>query len=185
MKKVGILYDNISGNTGDVAIGISVRKMLREMGVDFEELVPGRFNPQDYKIIIIGGGHLLRPSPDFFYDKFKVPGPHILNCCGIVDSPDDLHYLDNYLYVTVRSSGDKQKLSYITREIKVVPCTAMLLDDLPSFNLKIHKPSIGVHLCDGVIRNEEELVTYLSNQPFHIYFLPITHYNHDFKYLAL
>jgi hypothetical protein len=28
MKKVGILCDNISGNVGDQAIGISVRKML-------------------------------------------------------------------------------------------------------------------------------------------------------------
>ena len=47
-KRIGILYDNISGNIGDLAIGISVRKILREIGVEFEELVPGRFNPNDY-----------------------------------------------------------------------------------------------------------------------------------------
>ena len=29
-KKVGILYDNISGNIGDLAIGLSVKKILRE-----------------------------------------------------------------------------------------------------------------------------------------------------------
>ncbi|MCD6211170.1 MAG: hypothetical protein J7J01_09895 [Methanophagales archaeon] len=40
MKKVGILYDNISGNTGDVAIGLSVKKILRGMEVDFDELIP-------------------------------------------------------------------------------------------------------------------------------------------------
>ena len=182
MKKVGILYDNISGNVGDQAIGISVREMLAEMGVDYEELVPGRFNPGDYRTIIIGGGYLLQPSPNFFYDKFRVPGKHILNCCGIVGSPDDLQYLNDYLYVTVRSNGDKQKLSCLSREVTVVPCTAMLLKDLPRFDLKIQKPSIGVHLWEGVV-DEEAFVEYLSKQPFHIYFLPITHYNRDFTYL--
>jgi len=52
MKKVGILYDNISGNTGDVAIGLSVKKILRKLGVSFDELVPGRFNPNDYDVIV-------------------------------------------------------------------------------------------------------------------------------------
>ena len=183
MKKVGILYDNISGNTGDRAIGVSVRRMLDEMGVDYEELSLGRFNPGDYPTIIIGGGHLLRPCPDFFYDKFRVPGKHILNCCGILDSPDDLQYLNDYRYATVRSKGDRQKLSYLSREVTVVPCTTMLLKDLPHFDLKIQKPSIGVQLWEGGV-DEESFVEYLSNQPFHIYFLPITHYNHDFKYLA-
>ena len=56
MSRVGILYDSISGNTGDVAIGISVRKMLREIEVEFDELVPGNFNPAEYETIIIGGG---------------------------------------------------------------------------------------------------------------------------------
>ncbi len=179
MKKVGILYDNISGNVGDQAVGISVREMLAEMGVDYEELVPGRFNPSDYRTIIIGGGYLLQPSPDFFYDKFRVPGKHILNCCGIFGSPDDLQYLNDYLYVTVRSKGDKQKLSCLSREVTVVPCTTMLLKDLPRFDLKIQKPSIGVHLCEGVV-DEKAFAEYLSKQPFHIYFLPITHYNRDF-----
>ena len=179
MKKVGILYDNISGNTGDQAIGVSVRRMLDEMGVDYEELVLGRFNPNDYPTIIIGGGLLLRPSPDFFYDKFRVPGKHILNCCGILGSPDDFQYLNDYRYVTVRSNGDKQKLSYLNREVTVVPCTTMLLKDLPRFDLKIQKPSIGVHLCEGLV-DEEAFVEYLSKQPFHICFLPITHYNRDF-----
>ena len=183
MKKVGILYDNISGNMGDQAIGISVRKMLAEMGVDYEELVPGRFNPDDYSTIIVGGGHLLRPSPDFFYDKFRVQGQHILNCCGIVGSPNDLQHLDEYPYVTVRSKGDRRKLSYLTREIGVVPCTTMLLKDLPQFDLKIESPSIGVHVLGSRI-DEKGLTEYLARQPFHVYLLPITHYNRDFAYLA-
>ena len=183
MKKVGILYGNIGANTGDLAIGLSVRKILADIGMEFEELVPGRFDPEDYATIIIGGGYLLRPSPDYFFDNFRVTGPHILNSCGIFGFPRDLEYLNDYLYVTVRSSGDKQKLSYLTKEVKVVPCTSMLLGDLPHLDEEVRRGSIAVQLWEGLI-DEESLVEYLSSQPFHIYFLPITHYNHDFKYLA-
>lgn len=183
-KKVGILYDNISGNIGDSAIGISVRKILGDLGVQFEELVPGRFNPRDYQAIVIGGGHLLRPSPDFFYDKFKVPGPHILNSCGISGNPADLEYLNDYIYISVRSQGDKRKIPYLTNEVKVVPCTTMLLNDLTNVGLKICQPSIGINLGPGLIDDPVSLSRYLSKLRFHIYLLPITHYNYDFKHLA-
>lgn len=72
MSKVGILYDNIGGNTGGMAIGLSIKKILSETGVEFDELFPGNFNPNDYDTIIIGGGHLVRPSPDFFYDNSMI-----------------------------------------------------------------------------------------------------------------
>ena len=161
-RKVGILYDNISGNIGDLAIGISVRKILGDLGVQFEELVPGRFIPRDYKVLFIGGGHLLRPSPDFFYDKFKVPGPHILNSCGILSNPADLEYLNDYLYVRVRRHEDKRKISYLKNEVKVVPCTAMLLNDLANVGLKICQPSIGINLGPGLINDPVSLIRYLS-----------------------
>jgi O-antigen biosynthesis protein len=183
MKKVGILYDNISGNTGDQAIGISLRKILTQIGVEFEELIPGRFNSNDYRTIVIGGGYLLQPGPNFFYDKFRVAGTHILNSCGIFGSPMDLNYLNSYSYISVRSEGDKRKLSYLNKEVKVVPCTAMLLDEANDLSIKVSRPSIGIHLWEGII-DEEQLIKYLSSLPFHIYFLPITHYNNDFSYLA-
>lgn len=182
-QKAGILYDNISGNTGDKAIGISVRKMLSDMRVDFEELVPGRFNPADYGTIVIGGGHLLRPSPDFFYDKFRITGPHILNAMGIVANPGDLDYLNEYSYISVRSQGDKSKLAYLKSDVHVVPCTAMLLEDSADFDLKIKKPNIGIQVWPGII-DETQLLEFLNGLDLHIYFLPITHYKHDFKYMA-
>ncbi|MHB8086544.1 MAG: glycosyltransferase, partial [Dehalococcoidia bacterium] len=181
-KPVGILYDNISGNTGDRAIGISVRKMLSDMRVDFDELVISRFNPGDYNTIIVGGGYLLQPSRHFIYDKFRVPGQHILNCCGVYGHPDDLDYLNEYRYLTVRSRGDKDKLSYLHKEVKVVPCTTMLLNDLAGFDIEVKRPALGIHLWQGPF-DDEPLIEYLNSLPFHIYFLPITHYNHDFKYL--
>jgi len=185
MTKVGILYDNISGNTGDVIIGLSVKKILKDLGIKFDELVPGRFNAEDYDKIIIGGGYLLRKSPDFFYDKFKISGKHILNSVGILGNPDDLHYLNNYRYVTVRSFGDKEKLSYLTKEVKVVPDTSMILEDLPNFKTKIKNPSIGIHLTPGFISKDKERAfgKWISRLGFNVYLLPITHYNQDFVYL--
>ena len=186
-KKVGVLYDNISGNVGDVAIGLSVRKILRDIKVPFEELVPGRFNPNDYRSLIIGGGHLLRPAPDFFYDKFRIPGKHILNTCGILGFPDDLHYLDEYNYVTVRSTGDRNKIQYLQKKVNVVPCTSMLLRDLERAPYHVRGPSIGIHLGPGIgflnSQSEDTLIQYLSSLKLNAYFLPITHYMHDFDHL--
>lgn len=186
MAKVGILYDNISGNTGDVAIGLSVKKILREIGVEFDELVPGNFNPNDYETIIIGGGHLIRPSPDFFYDKFKVPGKHILNAVGILDSPDDLHYLNDYKYVTVRTSWDKERLSYLEKDVHVIPCTTMLLEDLKDIPLTPKSPSLGIHLFSNIFNEDEEkqFVDWASSLPFTVYLIPITHYKQDYIYLG-
>jgi GT2 family glycosyltransferase len=185
MKKVGVLYDNISGNTGDVAIGLSVKKILRRIGVNFEELVPGRFNPLNYETIVIGGGHLIRPSPDFFYDKFRVPGKHILNCCGILDMPADLHYLEDYRYVTVRSTGDLRKLpAFLQEKAGVVPCTSMLLEDLPKVRISIRAPSLGVQLLPNFLNGKEDVFAeWASSLGLNVYFLPITHYNRDFIYL--
>jgi glycosyltransferase involved in cell wall biosynthesis/TolA-binding protein len=185
MAKVGILYDNISGNTGDVAIGLSIKKILQEIGVEFDELFPGNFNPNDYDTIIIGGGHIIRPSPDFFYDKFKVLGQHILNAVGILDSPQDLHYLENYKYLTVRSSWDRDRLSYLKKKVHVIPCTTMLLEDLEDFPLTLEGPSLGIHLIPYIFNENQEaqFVEWVSTLPFTVYFIPITHYNQDYIYL--
>ena len=184
-ESVGILYDNISGNTGDVAIGLSIKKILKDVGVGYEELIPGRFNPNNYNTIIIGGGHLIRPSPDFFYDKFKINGKHILNAVGIVSSPDDLDYLNDYKYITVRSSWDKEQLHYLKKEVYVVPCTTMLLEDLDNIPVIPKKKSLGIHLTPNFFSKEEEVqfIEWISTLPFKIYFLPITHYNQDYIYL--
>lgn len=184
-KNIGILYDNISGNTGDVAIGLSLRKIMRNLNIDFEELVPGNFNPDLYHSIIIGGGHLLRKNHDFYYDKFKVKGKHILNAMGIVDFPTDLEYLDNYRYLSFRSTGDKGKASYIKKESSIVPCTTMLLEDLNECPIKIDNAAIGIHLIPNAFSEEEEalFINWVSSLPYNVYFIPITHYNNDYNYM--
>jgi len=186
MSKIGILYDNISGNTGDVAIGLSIKSIMQKLKVEFDELFPGNFNPSNYDTIIIGGGHLIRPSPDFYYDKFKVLGNHILNTVGILDSPQDLYYLNDYKYVTVRSSWDKERLSYLSKLVKVVPCTTMRLEDITNFSYSPKKPSLGIHLLPYIFKEDEErcFIEWVSSLPYTVYFLPITHYNHDYIYLS-
>ncbi len=184
MRKIGILYDNISGNTGDVAIGLSLKKILRLLNIKFDELIPGNFNPLEYETIIVGGGYLLRESPDFFYDKFRVPGNHILNAMGIYGEPKDLEYLKSYKFITVRSNGDKKKLAYLNQEIHVIPCTTMLLEDVPDIPLTIKKPSIGIHIFPILLKDEEkEFIDWVSSLPFFVYFVPITHYNKDIQYM--
>ncbi|WP_026884444.1 polysaccharide pyruvyl transferase family protein [Clostridium akagii] len=184
-KNIGILYDNISGNTGDVAIGLSLRKIMKDLNVDFDELVPGNFNPELYDSIIIGGGHLIRKDHDFYYDKFKVRGHNILNSMGIVDSPTDLEYLNDYKYLSFRSSGDKKKAAYIKKESFVVPCTTMLLEDLNECPVKIEGASIGIHLIPKFFSEEEEnlFINWISSLSYNVYFIPITHYNNDYEYM--
>lgn len=185
MSKAGVLFDNVSGNTGDVAIGLSVRKILRDNGIESEMLFPGNFDPDKYDAIIIGGGRILRPGPDFFYDKFKVPGGHILNAMGIAGSPDDLGYLDDYRHVTVRSTGDKEKLAYVKTKVRVVPCTTMLLKDLKEPPFAPKGPSLGINLSPGIFNEAEEkaFIRWASPLPLTIYFIPIMHYKWDYRYL--
>ncbi|AAK80970.1 hypothetical protein BJV85_000867 [Clostridium acetobutylicum] len=185
-NKVGIMYDNISGNTGDVAIGISLRKIMKELKVDFDEILLNNIDVLKYNTVIIGGGHLLRENSDFFYDKFKLRGPNILNSVGVVGNPNDLQYLEEYKYVTFRSEGDRKKAGYLNKKSSVVPCTTMLLDDLQDFPIHIKRPAIGVHLIPNIFSKEEEglFVKWASKLPYTIYFIPITHYNYDYIYMS-
>ncbi|KHD35773.1 hypothetical protein NL50_12455 [Clostridium acetobutylicum] len=185
-NKVGIMYDNISGNTGDVAIGISLRKIMKELKVDFDEILLNNIDVLKYNTVIIGGGHLLRENSDFFYDKFKLRGPNILNSVGVVGNPNDLQYLEEYKYVTFRSEGDRKKAGYLNKKSSVVPCTTMLLDDLQDYPIHIKRPAIGVHLIPNIFSKEEEelFVKWASKLPYTIYFIPITHYNYDYIYMS-
>lgn len=180
------MYDNISGNTGDAAIGISLKKMMKELKVDFEEVLLNDISSLKYDTVIIGGGHLIRENSDFFYDKFKLRGTNILNAVGVVGNPKDLYYLRDYKYVTFRSTGDMKKAEYTGKESSIVPCTTMLLEDLKgNLPIEIKKPSIGIHLIPNLFLGQDEkiLIEWLSKLPYNIYFIPITHYNYDYNYM--
>ena len=93
--------------------------------------------------------------------------------------------MKNYSYLTVRSNGDKEKLSYLKKEINVIPDTTMLLEDV-HIDHKIKPHSIGVHIDPSFLseEQEEEFSNWISSLGFTIYFLPITHYSNDYNYMS-
>ena len=183
-SRVSIAYDNFSRNTGDMAVGLSLKKILTDLHIDHNELF---FNRHDHRAetIMIGGGLLLREHPEPVYDRFKIRGPHILNAMGILDFPKDLQYLDEYKYVTVRNSFDKEKLSYLQNPVHVVPDTTMILEDIPDFDLTLDKKCIGIHLLPIPLTPPEKqaLISWANkciDDGFAIYFLPVTLYANDY-----
>ena len=82
-KPVGLLWDSISNNSGDIAIGMVMKRVCEQRGIPYAVVDPFNYNPRDYATFIIGGGQLLRNRQDIFYRGFYVPGPHILNSVGI------------------------------------------------------------------------------------------------------
>ncbi len=184
IKPIGLLYDNWSGNTGDLAIGMSLKLLMEEWGFIYEELPSGSYDANKYSIIIVGGGLLIREAPNSVYDIYKVKGQQILNSMGIHNAPIDLNYLNDYKYVTVRSHGDKAKLDYLDVPVHVVPCTTLLLKDLEHFDIQPSSPSLCIHLLPGALgESRVELIEWCRSLPYNIYFLPITHYNNDISYM--
>jgi hypothetical protein len=127
-KPVGLLWDSVSNNVGDRAIGMVMRRFLEREGVSFDTADPFSYDPADYSTLIVGGGELIRPRGDPFYDRFRVRGAHILNTIG-VHQPDDLEYLNEYRLVTVRSQADKKILDPVVAGVKVRPCVTLVMGD--------------------------------------------------------
>lgn len=188
--KVSIAYDNFSRNTGDAAIGVALKDLLSKDGIDHNEI---NFNHSDNDIhdtIIVGGGLLLREKLDPVYERYKIKGHHILNGVGILGNPTDLHYLNDYKYVSVRSQEDKEKLSYLKTEVHVVPDITMLMERIDWFpymmRLKEGRYSIGVHLLPAQLSSYEfrsELILWgkkMVSEGYDIFFLPITLYQNDY-----
>src|SRR5215216_3056672 len=98
-ERIGLLWDSVSNNTGDQAIGLVLQKFFEERAFDFEVLNPFSYEPDQYSAIVVGGGELIRELGDPFYDCFRVRGNHILNSVGTY-KPDHLDYLNDYALVT-------------------------------------------------------------------------------------
>ncbi len=180
---VGIAFDNFSGNTGDEAIGISVKGILNSLHCDYLELYAGSDTGR-YETILIGGGHLLRElSINSEYNQFRIKGRHILNAMGIHGQPTDLDYLSEYKYVSVRSMGDRNKIQYISN-VSIVPCTTLLLEDKPGTGFRVKSNSIGIHIYPETFTESEmdrfvQWCSQLIQQGFTLYFIPITLYRSD------
>lgn len=188
MKKVSIAYDNFSKNTGDIAIGIGLKQIFLEHSIECNELFFNRYDkPQE--TIVVGGGHLIRDCKDCEYDRFKLKGKHILNAVGILNKPHDLYYLEDYKYVSVRTEKDKEILSYIKKDIHVVPCTTAVLRSAKTIDLQKKRPAIGIHFLPYSFSKEEDAIFIqwangLIKEGYDLFFIPITLYNYDYVYMS-
>lgn len=190
---VGLLFDSISRNTGDRAIGIALHQTMADLGLDsFDAPVrPRRTRPVEG--LMVGGGELIRPTGDAFYDAFRPRGRHILNGVGVWPGSDDLLYLNDYSYVSVRTRADAEVLAGAgVRGVEVIPCLTTMLrsegwlsDDVRStLPPDDGRPLIGIHLvphtmtlCPGVV----DVVNSLEGRKL---LIPFTHYNHDRSFMG-
>ena len=186
-KPVGLLWDSVSDNVGDQAIGMVMRRFLESKGIRYEAADPFSYDSADYSILIVGGGELIRPRGDPFYDRYRVRGEHILNAMGVYQ-PDDVEYLNEYRLVTVRSEADKKILDPVVAGVKVRPCVTLVMGDY--FEKPVHPlvpqtiipgETIGVHVNLAVAHLIPSLVPAIRHlhQYYKVVLFPFTLYQQD------
>jgi GT2 family glycosyltransferase len=130
MSRAGHLWDSLTDNTGDRAIGLTLKRLARRAGLGALEPVRiGEPLEHRYDLLVIGGGELLHPPGHSFYDVFRVPGEHVLTSVGVHGTVPAPH-LSSYRLVTVRSAGDRDALQDVAREVGVAPCSTVLFDEI-------------------------------------------------------
>ena len=177
-----LLFDSISRNTGDIAIGIAGRQVLAARGIDSDYVDP--FADADAPLII-GGGELIREVGDDFYDHYRRAGGHILNAAGVWPTSTDLDYLRDYQFVSARSEVEVDHLRTWVPDARLVPCTTTLLES-PHFELDGIEPGetvVGIHLVPHTLRLLENMVDLVNRIPHKKVFIPFTHYNLDASFM--
>ncbi|RLP75990.1 polysaccharide pyruvyl transferase family protein [Mycetocola tolaasinivorans] len=181
----GLLYDSVSRNTGDIAMGIAAEQLLTARGVG--NVIVDPFGPlaNSDSPMIIGGGELIRTAGDDFYDRFRPRGAHILNAAGIWDRADDLDYLRDYAYVSARSSREAETLAPHADNVEVLPCSTTIMRsehyEIPG--LEAGEPVVGIHLVPHSLRLVDDLLTLINAIPYRKVFIPFTHYNGDESFM--
>jgi hypothetical protein len=182
MGRVGFLWDSLSPNTGDQAIGLTVLRLAGRAGlqrlepVRIAEPLAGR-----YDMLVIGGGELLHPAGHGFYDVFRIPGEHVLNTVGTYGEVEASH-LSDYRLVTVRSGADRDHLRGHSREVKVAPCLSVLFGGLAEDRrVPPARGALLLHLHAGALRpaTAPAMVSLLRRLDTPVAFLPFTHHNSD------
>jgi hypothetical protein len=182
MSRVGFLWDSLSANTGDQAIGLTFLRLANSAGL--QRVLPvsiGEPLAGQYDLLIIGGGELLHPAGHAFYDIFRVPGEHILNTVGAYGEVE-ANYLSSYRLVTVRSVEDSRNLRGVNREVSVAPCLSVLFDGLVEDQpVAMPRNALLIHVHAGAFPpgDARAAIRILRKLPHRVAFLPFTHYNCD------
>lgn len=184
---VGLLYDSISPNTGDWAIGIAVAQELARHGVARPEVL-NPFEPVDARdqLVVVGGGDLIRPVGDPFYDRFRVTGPAVLNSAGVWPDADRLDHLKEYRLVSARTSVEVDTLRSVVPDAELLPDTTMTLESehfaIPG--LPTDEPVVGIHVVPHTMQLTPEIVEAVDAIDHPKVFIPFTHYNYDDSFMA-
>ena len=183
LARARLLYDSVSRNTGDIAIGIAAAQVFSSLGVGTEIVDP--FSPRDDGRFVVAGGELIRRAGDTFYDAYRPRGPHILNAAGVWTDADELDYLRDYEFVSARSETEAEVLRTAVPSAIAVPCATTLLES-PRFEipgLEPGEPVLGIHLVPHALRLIEDLVPIINAIPMRKVFIPFTHYNADRSFM--
>lgn len=178
-----LLFDSVSRNTGDIAIGIASKQLLSSFGVD--AVICDPFTSNLPSPLIIGGGELIRPQGDSFYDTFRRPGANILNAVGVWTSADHLDYLNDYEFVSARSSREAEVLGAAVSHAEVLPCATTLLQS-PHVEIPGVDPGetvVGIHMVPHALRMIDNLIPIINAIPHKKVFIPFTHYNSDAAFM--
>ena len=178
-----LLFDSVSRNTGDIAIGLAAAQLFQARGIPSELVNP--FQKKFPSPLIVGGGELVRMKGDPFYDSYRPRGPHILNAAGVWSAADDLGYLNEYAYVSARSLHEQEVLSKSVTGAKVLPCTTTLLqsDHFEIPGIEPGEPVVGIHMVPHSLRLIEDLLPIIDAIPYKKVFIPFTHYNGDSSFM--
>jgi GT2 family glycosyltransferase len=154
MRRLGLLWDSVTANIGDQAIGLLLQRACERAGLPYTVVDPfGTSDLKDIATLMIGGGELLRAPGNPFYDVFRVPGRHILNTVGVLDGSRS-DYLNEYRMVSVRSQADRARLG----QGEVSACLTLLFGDyLPSHDQDDEIPAgaLGLHVTAATLGQVE------------------------------
>lgn len=178
-----LLFDSVSRNTGDIAIGVAAEQLFAARGLTSRIANP--FDEAFPSPLIIGGGELIRTKGDDFYDAYRQRGGHILNAAGVWSSADDLGYLKDYSYVSARSEHEVDVLRSFVPDADVLPCATTLLqsDHFEIPGIEPGETVVGIHMVPHSLRLIEDLIPIIDAIPHKKVFIPFTHYNGDESFM--
>lgn len=178
-----LLYDSVSPNTGDIAMGVAAGQLFAERGLGANIVDP--FGAPFPRPLVVGGGELIRQAGDAFYDSFRPRGRHILNSAGVWTSADSLDYLNEYAFVSARSARELEVLQAVVPEATLLPCaTTMITSQHHEIEgVDPEEVVVGIHLVPHSLRLIEDLVPIIDSIPHKKVFIPFTHYNGDASFM--
>ena len=185
--RVGLLFDSVSDNTGDIAIGIAGVQEFARHGIDDVVYIdPFDSDLSTVDMAVVGGGELIRPLGDQFYDAFRLRGAAVLNAAGVWDSAEQLDYLKGYDFVSARNTTEAAVLSRYADDVRVLPCATTTLQ-APHYEIPGARPEeklIGIHLVPHALIMCPEIVDQINALEGRKVFIPFTHYNYDASFMS-